>query len=471
MSLLETQMTRSPSAAAPKATRDALDAEKSEQFADAFAQVSGDKRDAPQTGIAKVDELSIAELEKTESHDASLGKDDAEHALTSEAQLPAATPAHGRYDLATKPTDVGAAELQEMGSDGKMIAEADAEFSSFSDHVTTANRLERDAVVSDSGRLDVTRQTETSERAALEPPASLAVGTAPASTRLEAAQPESDRKKMDPLSPGEQMRLYVNEGRARGASLPTVASQIPAGGLMQNTQGVHQSLSSAAAADERVQMLLHSPKGPDQATDLISTQTQTAVPVRVDGVKQPLVAPSIQVAALQTGGASVADLAVENVQLRSDQPGLQTTQVNTTIGAQTSAAVQAPPPLTQQVLAQIAVNSEKVANGGIEVRLEPEELGKLRLNFISREGGMLVLVTAERQETLDLLRRNADDLKAGLSDMNFEGADLEFSESETGPAWKAEEDVATEVSKPEFVQSPSIEVTATSADDRLDIRL
>ncbi len=59
------------------------------------------------------------------------------------------------------------------------------------------------------------------------------------------------------------------------------------------------------------------------------------------------------------------------------------------------------------------------ADGTVEIRLQPEELGRVRLSMSPGEVGVTVQITAERPETLDLLRRNIDMLQAELADRGF----------------------------------------------------
>lgn len=63
----------------------------------------------------------------------------------------------------------------------------------------------------------------------------------------------------------------------------------------------------------------------------------------------------------------------------------------------------------------------------IEIRLDPEELG--RVQFILRgEGDSLrVMIAVERPETLDLMRRHADLLSQSLREAGFSGSSLSFS--------------------------------------------
>ncbi|WJS83850.1 flagellar hook-length control protein FliK [Paracoccus sp. TOH] len=80
----------------------------------------------------------------------------------------------------------------------------------------------------------------------------------------------------------------------------------------------------------------------------------------------------------------------------------------------------------QNVLGQI---SDKLAEGQkdvVEITLSPEELGKVRLVIVAGEKPS-VAVHAERLETFELLRRNADALQKELREAGLPGADLSFS--------------------------------------------
>lgn len=66
----------------------------------------------------------------------------------------------------------------------------------------------------------------------------------------------------------------------------------------------------------------------------------------------------------------------------------------------------------------------------MEIRLSPEELGRVRLAVSSSEAGIIVNVLAERPETMDLLRRNIGDLESAFQDLGYE--DIAFSFSDIG---------------------------------------
>lgn len=76
-------------------------------------------------------------------------------------------------------------------------------------------------------------------------------------------------------------------------------------------------------------------------------------------------------------------------------------------------------------LAEIARNPGRQA---IEIRLAPEELGRVRIVLNPGEGGLHVAIQSERPETLELLRRNAAELARELADLGYQGLSLAFSD-------------------------------------------
>ena len=83
--------------------------------------------------------------------------------------------------------------------------------------------------------------------------------------------------------------------------------------------------------------------------------------------------------------------------------------------------------LAPRLVQQITTAAVGLADGPVELRLNPEELGHVRLRLDTRDGAMAVLVTAERAETLDLLRRNIDQLAAGLRDVGYQELSFGFA--------------------------------------------
>ncbi|MDP3960970.1 MAG: flagellar hook-length control protein FliK [Pseudorhodobacter sp.] len=74
---------------------------------------------------------------------------------------------------------------------------------------------------------------------------------------------------------------------------------------------------------------------------------------------------------------------------------------------------------------------EHARNGGtesVELSLAPEELGRLRMSLQPEGDGMRVLLSAERPETIDLMRRHADQLAQEFRQAGFSGATLSFGQ-------------------------------------------
>jgi len=97
---------------------------------------------------------------------------------------------------------------------------------------------------------------------------------------------------------------------------------------------------------------------------------------------------------------------------------------------QTSAPVQQSAAATPAMAAQIvaAFRADRIGNS-VEVRLDPPELGRVRIEFaVETADAVKAVVTAERTETLDYLRRNAAHLTSELRSAGFGSIELEFAD-------------------------------------------
>lgn len=85
----------------------------------------------------------------------------------------------------------------------------------------------------------------------------------------------------------------------------------------------------------------------------------------------------------------------------------------------------------QHVVRQICEKITRVSTGGIEIALDPIELGKVRI-LISPGENPTVAVVADRLDTLYLLKRNLDLLAKELQESGLSGADISFSSGSDG---------------------------------------
>jgi flagellar hook-length control protein FliK len=77
-------------------------------------------------------------------------------------------------------------------------------------------------------------------------------------------------------------------------------------------------------------------------------------------------------------------------------------------------------------LARGTLRASKDSN--VELMLDPVELGKVRFDFSTNDGRIQINLTVERGETLELLRRHADQLRGELREAGFDCASFSFSQ-------------------------------------------
>lgn len=121
------------------------------------------------------------------------------------------------------------------------------------------------------------------------------------------------------------------------------------------------------------------------------------------------------------------------------------------------------------------------AGGQTEVALSPEELGHVRLSMqadAQNPDRMVVMLTFERPETLDLFRRHADQLADALRAAGYSGADISFDRSGGENAHEGTDpdsagSIAQGTGDPATgtADTPSHQQSRTAATGSLDLRL
>ncbi|MEZ5796996.1 MAG: flagellar hook-length control protein FliK [Paracoccaceae bacterium] len=119
------------------------------------------------------------------------------------------------------------------------------------------------------------------------------------------------------------------------------------------------------------------------------------------------------------------------------------------------AAAAAPaPPLPDQVLQAVATATGPVT----ELRLAPEELGAIRIDLRNEGERLSITISAERPETLDLLRRHSDQLLGDLRQSGNQSLDLGFGRwsgpPPQSPAATTDPDPAPDLPPPQVLPPP-----------------
>ena len=129
-----------------------------------------------------------------------------------------------------------------------------------------------------------------------------------------------------------------------------------------------------------------------------------------------------------------------------------------------------------RIIQMIVESARALVDKPVELTLSPEELGKVKLTLQSGEGSMTVAISAERSETLELLRRNIDQLAAQFREIGYQ--DLSFQFSGQGDPNKGQlfsdgsgTPDQSNAEEPELAGSHDVHRLNLQADGRVDIRL
>ncbi|MCK5777652.1 MAG: flagellar hook-length control protein FliK, partial [Rhodospirillales bacterium] len=83
------------------------------------------------------------------------------------------------------------------------------------------------------------------------------------------------------------------------------------------------------------------------------------------------------------------------------------------------------------VTEQVSVKITKALQAGtdkISIQLKPSDLGRVDVKMeLTHDGRVMTVVTAEKQDTLDLLRRDSSELQKALADAGLQSGDMEFN--------------------------------------------
>lgn len=130
-------------------------------------------------------------------------------------------------------------------------------------------------------------------------------------------------------------------------------------------------------------------------------------------------------------------------------------------------------PSARPVISQLVHVARAALDGMVEVKLSPEELGRVRMTMLGGELGMTVQVTAERPETLDLIRRNIDMLAADLAEQGFQDLSFSFGDESSGDDQRSMSDESGE-DQSKFLHldnAGAVSGALPVSDGQLDIRL
>jgi len=254
------------------------------------------------------------------------------------------------------------------------------------------------------------------------------------------------------------------EPEARHAAAPEIAKSAAFNAplTVDQARATEPKLQTQAAVLENIsaETPLRTPPKPEpaEAPKLRQDVTPTAPMAPLQPVEK------ITTAQVQTDTASVVEAGVG---IEFDRP--QARQVFAIPNQLHAIPVK---PHAPQVASQIVAAISNGAGETIELRLDPPELGRVHVLMSQADGGLSAVITTEKADIGELLRRNSDLLAREFSKAGFEGATLKFAhqeQSSQNPAPERKFGLSNAIDE-DAAASPTAQSIATQLGG-LDIRL
>ena len=263
------------------------------------------------------------------------------------------------------------------------------------------------------------------------------------------------------------------------ADAPRAASALPVPTASQDAllPSDAEVSSPDRMASERSQAIASPPPSPRVAPATISAREGEEAARTAPMLSVAESDPSAPTAAVRPtrpgalGGSPAAALAEAGIPVTAMQTAPSSVGASVTIEAGRGVLVPAPHEPAAQVAEAIRV---RVDDRSVAVRLDPPELGRVRIDFVFDRHAITAVVAAEQPSTDALLRRHADWLQQALSEAGLDGARIDWAggspEGEPDAPWRAL--TAHRAGAPEEAGGePVSTVPLRAATDRLDLRL
>jgi len=132
------------------------------------------------------------------------------------------------------------------------------------------------------------------------------------------------------------------------------------------------------------------------------------------------------------------------------------------------------PEVGRHIAQQLAEVARQMPDRPVELTLNPDELGRVRLTFTMSDSGIHVAVIAERGETMDLMRRHIETLAQEFRDMGYKDVNFDFSRNGQGNSDNTDpnpDDPDTQTQTPTETQTLAPVQLSLEPSTGLDLRL
>ncbi|EEW26602.1 flagellar hook-length control protein FliK [Rhodobacter ferrooxidans] len=253
------------------------------------------------------------------------------------------------------------------------------------------------------------------------PNAAVAAGSVPVTTsRLEATDAAAALSDRPPAASGEADRGFPSDP---GKTQPETTGFAMASTLVPRDPAANDPASHQPAVTNPA-----TPDGPAIAPPNQQPVTEpatpdgprrTAEPAADNGVSDPMTAAPTD---------AQSNAAILHEAPDAPRPGIMESTSSPPLSRITAVPVGAPDQVPKPLAPMLVAMAPDAAQGSVNLALAPEELGKVQMSM-SHHGDLVhVTLTAERPETVELLRRNADQLSLEFRQSGFAGASLSFGQ-------------------------------------------
>ncbi|WP_424977636.1 flagellar hook-length control protein FliK [Leisingera sp. S232] len=224
----------------------------------------------------------------------------------------------------------------------------------------------------------------------------------------------------------EQIAARQPDGVARTASSSVLAAvQSLAAGHSANQEKSHRAELGAAGVevseDAAAEALVEKKSKPAGAGGQV---VQTALPSQAAQQAATIFQPML------ASGEALAETGPHTLSLglTGEAPGLSQLLAEASIGTQAAHRPELPRMIASQIAEAFAAKGEQK----VEVSLNPQELGQVKMRVVTSETGITMIIQAERPETSDLMRRHIHELAEEFRRMGYEDISFEFSGGQSG---------------------------------------
>ena len=239
----------------------------------------------------------------------------------------------------------------------------------------------------------------------------------------------------------------------------SASSPLQSGRLKDIAQATIDAPKQNAPEEPRSTALLGEQTRPKTTAYALVHEMKAATPA-VNSMSFPLVARQ----EVDSRSTDILDLGLQFETSARPAQGTQSTAVPTSIQHFHQDA--------RQIANQLAAQFPKQRDNTTVIRLNPNELGYVRMTMRNIDGVMSMTILAERPETAEIMRRNISDLEQEFQSLGFENLSFEFDDNSPQRDSPAAQDILQDVEQIDHQLSINPENTPYStADGRLNLRL